>query len=290
MHRPALVNGEPGLVFYDPTAGRSGCAALEIADGVVVAVRSILNPDKLTQTTDKEQRTDAWGEPAAPTTRAASERARAATGRSPARDRPPGGAWCGGEGRGGRGEARSLRLGLDSGHASRLLRSLEAAGLVEVVPGSTDRRARTARLTEAASPSGPSSTGAVRHWRAPSWSRSPTASATGSSGRCARSSGCSRSRSSRSGRSIPPTRRQAVRALLLRRAEPPLRHAVRPEGRLDRRAARDPAAAALFLVAYLRGARRSAAARSSTSPAVLSDLKRMWVAEPARGLGISRRL
>ena len=48
-------------------------------------------------------------------------------------------------------EVRALRtrLGLDSGHASRLLRSLERAGLVQVTEGQSDRRARTARLTEA---------------------------------------------------------------------------------------------------------------------------------------------
>jgi RNA polymerase sigma-70 factor (ECF subfamily) len=46
-HRPALVNGEPGLVFYEPGGHALWVAALEIADGVVVAVRSVLNPDKL---------------------------------------------------------------------------------------------------------------------------------------------------------------------------------------------------------------------------------------------------
>jgi DNA-binding MarR family transcriptional regulator/GNAT superfamily N-acetyltransferase len=39
------------------------------------------------------------------------------------------------------------RLGLDSGYTSRLLRSLEAQGLVEVEAGATDRRLRHARLT-----------------------------------------------------------------------------------------------------------------------------------------------
>ena len=46
VYRRAIVNGEPGLVFYGPE-GTVWVAALEIADGVVVAVRSILNPDKL---------------------------------------------------------------------------------------------------------------------------------------------------------------------------------------------------------------------------------------------------
>jgi RNA polymerase sigma-70 factor (ECF subfamily) len=45
--RPARVNGEPGLVFHDPEGRALWVAALEIADGVVVAVRSVLNPDKL---------------------------------------------------------------------------------------------------------------------------------------------------------------------------------------------------------------------------------------------------
>src|SRR6478609_5668184 len=42
-----------------------------------------------------------------------------------------------------------VRLGIDSGYLSRLLRSLEAAGLAEVVPSASDRRVRTARLTKA---------------------------------------------------------------------------------------------------------------------------------------------
>jgi RNA polymerase sigma-70 factor (ECF subfamily) len=47
VHRPALVNGEPGLVFYDADGRPLWVSALEIADGVVVAIRSVLNPDKL---------------------------------------------------------------------------------------------------------------------------------------------------------------------------------------------------------------------------------------------------
>jgi DNA-binding MarR family transcriptional regulator/GNAT superfamily N-acetyltransferase len=41
------------------------------------------------------------------------------------------------------------RLDLDSGYLSRLLRSLEADGLITVEPGETDARVRTARLTSA---------------------------------------------------------------------------------------------------------------------------------------------
>jgi RNA polymerase sigma-70 factor, ECF subfamily len=46
-YRRARVNGEPGLVFYDVEGHALWVAALEIAEGVVVAVRSVLNPDKL---------------------------------------------------------------------------------------------------------------------------------------------------------------------------------------------------------------------------------------------------
>jgi DNA-binding MarR family transcriptional regulator len=66
-----------------------------------------------------------------------------------ARDRSLGEArllWeIGAEGR----DVRSLRtqLGLDSGYVSRLLRSLESAGMVTVGPKESDKRIRTARLT-----------------------------------------------------------------------------------------------------------------------------------------------
>ena len=42
-----------------------------------------------------------------------------------------------------------VRLGLDSGYLSRILRSLEAAGLVRVSPSAADGRIRVARLTAA---------------------------------------------------------------------------------------------------------------------------------------------
>src|SRR6478609_9588265 len=48
-------------------------------------------------------------------------------------------------------EVRTLRnrLGLDSGHASRLLRALEADGMARVEASPADRRIRVARLTGA---------------------------------------------------------------------------------------------------------------------------------------------
>ncbi|TDD65353.1 MarR family transcriptional regulator [Jiangella aurantiaca] len=68
-----------------------------------------------------------------------------------ARDRPLGESrllWeIGADGR----DVRSLRtaLDLDSGYVSRLLRSLESAGLVATEPSGADRRVRLARLTDA---------------------------------------------------------------------------------------------------------------------------------------------
>src|SRR4029450_2526490 len=68
-----------------------------------------------------------------------------------ARNRPLGEARVLGEtGRGGcEGLALRLRLDLDSGYLSRLLRSLEDAGMVAVEPSEPDRRLRIGRPTSA---------------------------------------------------------------------------------------------------------------------------------------------
>jgi len=44
---PALVNGQPGAVAYDAQGRVASVFALDIADGQVQAVRSVVNPDKL---------------------------------------------------------------------------------------------------------------------------------------------------------------------------------------------------------------------------------------------------
>jgi DNA-binding MarR family transcriptional regulator/GNAT superfamily N-acetyltransferase len=83
--------------------------------------------------------------------RTVTQRVGALSDRFLARDRPLGEArmlWeIGAEGC----EVRALRnrLDLDSGHASRLLRSLEAADMVRVAPSPSDRRIRVATLTRA---------------------------------------------------------------------------------------------------------------------------------------------
>ena len=44
---PALVNGQPGAVVYDAEGRVASVFALDIADGLVQAIRSVVNPDKL---------------------------------------------------------------------------------------------------------------------------------------------------------------------------------------------------------------------------------------------------
>jgi RNA polymerase sigma-70 factor (ECF subfamily) len=46
-YRVATVNGEPGIVYDWPDGSVAGVEVLEIADGVVIAIRAVLNPDKL---------------------------------------------------------------------------------------------------------------------------------------------------------------------------------------------------------------------------------------------------
>jgi RNA polymerase sigma-70 factor (TIGR02957 family) len=45
--RPAWVNGQPGMVSYDADGAIIGVIAFEMLDGMVQAMRSVVNPDKL---------------------------------------------------------------------------------------------------------------------------------------------------------------------------------------------------------------------------------------------------
>jgi DNA-binding MarR family transcriptional regulator/GNAT superfamily N-acetyltransferase len=189
-------------------------------------------------------------------------------------------------------EARSLRarLGLDAGHLSRLLRALEADGLITVKPSPTDGRVRVARLTRRG--------------------RSELALL----GR----------RSDELAETIldpldPAQREELIAAMrtvkrLLTAGEIDIRR-VDPAGadarrciaayvaELNRRSDRgyDPARgvsaepremtppAGLFLVAYRHGDAVGCGGVKH-HPGAPSEIKRMWVAENARGLGIARRL
>ena len=224
--------------------------------------------------------------------RAVTQRVGALNDRFLARSRPLGGArvlWeIGTEGC----EVRSLRsrLGLDSGHASRLLRALEADGLVRVAPSPSDRRIRIARLT----PTGLSER-ALLDKRSDELAASILApldpgqrdelvAAMRTVQRLLMTAAIEI-------RTVDPTDRDAGRCIRAYFAE------------LDRRSESgfDPGAgisaephelvppAGRFLIAYLRGDPVGCGAVKN-HPGGPSELKRMWVAESARGLGIGRRL
>jgi DNA-binding MarR family transcriptional regulator len=224
--------------------------------------------------------------------RAVTSRVGALNDRYLARDRPLGASrllWeIGPEGR----EVRELRarLGLDSGHLSRLLRVLEGEGLVAVEADRTDRRVRVALLTA----------------------------------RGRREHELIDTRSDELAESMleplsPPKRNELVAAMatverLLKASMVELREvdpqspdaracirayfdelAGRPGSRFDettslptdREDLMPPRGA--FLVAYLNG-EPVGCGGVKHPPGQPADVKRMWVAESARGLGLGRRL
>ena len=189
-------------------------------------------------------------------------------------------------------EVRALRsrLGLDAGHLSRLLRALEVAGLVVTEPSTADARIRVARLTtpglreralldrrsddlaesilapldEARRNELVEAMRTVRRLLSTATIEIRPVDPDGADARsCLRAYFAELDRRSESGF-------DAVAGIS---AEP---HEVTPP-------------AGLFLVAYLRGEPVGCGAVKH-HPGEASEIKRMWVAEPARGLGIARRL
>ncbi|MEA2457931.1 MAG: hypothetical protein QOC95_903 [Thermoleophilaceae bacterium] len=189
-------------------------------------------------------------------------------------------------------EVRSLRsrLGLDSAYLSRLLRSLERAGLVTVAPADRDRRIRIVRLTPA---------GATERDVLDSRSHEFAASLLEPLSPVEQ------------GDLVAAMRRVqrllTAGALEIRPTDP-----TDPDARssiaayfaeLDRRSETgyDPAAgvsaepdelrppAGVLLLAYLHGEAVACGALKN-HPGAPSEVKRMWVSESARGLGIGRRL
>jgi DNA-binding MarR family transcriptional regulator/GNAT superfamily N-acetyltransferase len=189
-------------------------------------------------------------------------------------------------------DVRSLRaqLELDSGYLSRLLRSLEAAGLVTVVPNQSDKRVRIARLT----PSGLAE-------RALLDERSDELAAS----LLAPLDGRQRARMVAAMADVERHLSAAmVEVALIDPAHPHARHCLRAyflelDSRFD--TGFDPALsipaeeqelrlpAGLLLVAFLGEDPIGCGALKfhGNEPA---EIKRMWVAESARGLGIGRRL
>jgi len=179
-------------------------------------------------------------------------------------------------------EVRALRarLGLDSGHASRILRALEADGMVTVVQGERDRRVRTARLTAAG--------------------RAEWAVIDRDSDELAESllqplSAAQRERLVAAMRDVERLLTAAmIEIVAVEPAHPDARQCLRAYfAELGRRSdlPLDPDRVGLdeMVVAYLRGEPVGCGALKHYEGAV-TDIKRMWVADAARGLGLGRRL
>jgi DNA-binding MarR family transcriptional regulator/GNAT superfamily N-acetyltransferase len=194
-------------------------------------------------------------------------------------------------GHGGR-DVRSLRtqLGLDSGYLSRVLRVLEGAGLIELAASEADRRVRVARLTAAGEREL-----SVLDRRSDDLAASLLETlGEGQRGRLVAAMGEVERLLTAAMTTIAP----------MDPAEPHARHCLRSYfAELDRRfelgfdatqsvplaegAMRPPAG--LLLVASLRSEPVGCGALRfhGDEPA---ELKRMWVSESARGLGLGRRL
>jgi DNA-binding MarR family transcriptional regulator/GNAT superfamily N-acetyltransferase len=182
------------------------------------------------------------------------------------------------------------RLGLDSGYVSRLLRSLEADGLVSVEPSEHDRRVRTARLTRAGR-----AERKVLDRRADELARSllePLSDAqrerlVGAMGEVERLLTAALVEID----AVDPADHDAQACVRAYYAELGERFAAGFDPALSISAElhelRPPVG--LFLLARLRGEPVGCGALKfhGTKPA---ELKRMWVAGSARGLGIGRRL
>jgi DNA-binding MarR family transcriptional regulator/GNAT superfamily N-acetyltransferase len=189
-------------------------------------------------------------------------------------------------------EVRALRsrLELDSGHASRLLRALEADGMIRLIHSRSDRRVRTAHLTPAGLAERAEldrrSDDLAESFLRPLGDRQ-------------------RERLVAAMRDVERLLTAAlVEVTAVDPAHPDARYCVRSYfAELDRRSESgfDPAEgisaephelrppAGLFCVAYLRSEAVGCGAVKHHGDAP-SEIKRMWVTEEARGLGIGRRL
>jgi DNA-binding MarR family transcriptional regulator/GNAT superfamily N-acetyltransferase len=182
------------------------------------------------------------------------------------------------------------RLGLDAGYASRLIASLEREGLVKLQPSAADRRVRTARLT-------PAGRREVREMNRrsdraaaglletlPSAQRDRLVAAMSEVHRLLRLAGF---RIEREPPGSPAARRCVGHyfAELERRFEA----GFDPDASLpaDDRDLVPPAGT--FLVGSIDGDPVACGAVKTIAPG-LGSLKRMWVADDVRGLGIGRRM
>jgi DNA-binding MarR family transcriptional regulator/N-acetylglutamate synthase-like GNAT family acetyltransferase len=190
------------------------------------------------------------------------------------------------------GEVRTLRarLTMDSGQLSRLLRSLEGEGLIEMAPSPADARIRVARLTRAGLAErrllDDRSNELARSILAPldEAERDQLVTAMRAVERLVTASLVQV-------RVVDPEHPDARRCLrayvaeLNRRSDIPFDPS--NGSTAEPHEVRAPAGA--FVVAYLNGEPIGCGAVKHR-PGGPSDIKRMWVAESARGLGLGRRL
>ena len=190
------------------------------------------------------------------------------------------------------GEVRALRarLTMDSGQLSRLLRSLEGEGLIEMAPSPADARIRVARLTRAGLAErrllDDRSNELARSILAPldDAERDQLVTAMRAVERLVTASLVQV-------RVVDPEHPDARRCLrayvaeLNRRSDIPFDPS--NGSTAEPHEVRAPAGA--FVVAYLNGEPIGCGAVKHR-PGGPSDIKRMWVAESARGLGLGRRL
>jgi DNA-binding MarR family transcriptional regulator/GNAT superfamily N-acetyltransferase len=189
-------------------------------------------------------------------------------------------------------ELRGLRLqlGLDSGYLSRLLRSLEEAGLVTVGPTDSDRRVRTARLTSAGA-----AERAVLDRRSDELAASLLAPLSpGQRSRLVAAMAEVERLMTAAMVEVAPVDPSDPRAQACWRAYfaelnrrfgsgfDPVRSAAVPEDEV-----RPPAG--LMLLATLHGSPIGCGSLRFRDRGI-AEIKRMWVAEAARGLGVGRRL
>lgn len=189
-------------------------------------------------------------------------------------------------------EVRRLRerLGLDSGYVSRLLRSLEAAGLVKVAAGDADRRVRVARLTAAGrrerdaldKRSDKSAESLLEPLSLKQ--RGRLASAMHTVERLLTSASVQITAVDPEDRDAQDCLKEYV-AELNRRSERGFDPSVGATALPDE--VRPPAGA--FFVAYLHGEAVGCGAVKHHAD-VPAEIKRMWIAPRARGLGLGRRL
>lgn len=176
-----------------------------------------------------------------------------------------------------------VRLGLDSGYLSRLLRGLEAEGLITVSADEADRRVRSVRLT----PAGDAERACLDE-RSDALARSLLEP-------------LSASQRARLVEAMGVVERLLTAGLVEVAPEDPaspaasfcLRHYFeeldeRFEGGFDPGASR-PDAGSTLLVARLRGEPIGCGAVKLHGPRA-AEIKRMWVSAGARGLGVGRRI